>query len=178
MSYDAYMYLEGPQGGAQAVVGETSDTTYQAKKAFEIYSFSLGASNPPSIGSAAGGAGAGRVSLSSFNIMKKTDNSSPDLFHACSCGGHYDKATVVLRRAGGTPGATGTEYLMYTFNMVFVESIQWSGSSGGDDTPTESVSFAYGSCKIQYWPQKKGGGQGTLNEKMWSVVKNKATEEV
>ena len=25
-----------------------------------------------------------------------------------------------------------------------VESVQWSGSSGGDDTPTESVSFAFG----------------------------------
>ena len=31
----------------------------------------------------------------------------------------------------------------YTFTDVMVDSIQWSGSPGGDDVPTESVSFAF-----------------------------------
>ena len=31
-----------------------------------------------------------------------------------------------------------------------VESVQWSGSSGGDDTPTESVSFAFAKVEIDY----------------------------
>jgi len=178
MAFDTYMYLEGPQGGAPPIEGETTDLTYGPKKAFEVFSFSWGASNPATIGSLGGGAGSGKVSLSSFNVMKKTDNASPSLFTSCCTGGHYDTATVILRKAGGTKDATGTVYLTYTFSFVFVESVQWSGSSGGDDTPTESASFAFGACKVQYWPQKKGGGQGTVNEKMWSVVKNNASETV
>src|SRR4051794_9749726 len=108
MSFDAFMYLEGPQGGAAAVNGETTDTTFAAKKAFEIYSFSFGASNPTSIGSGAGGAGGGKVGISSFNLMKKADNGSHRLFNPCCCGGPYDPPTVLLRPAGGTKDATGT----------------------------------------------------------------------
>ena len=49
------------------------------------------------------------------------------------------------------------DYIVYEFENVMVESIQWSGSSGGDDTPTESVSLAFSKVKIQYKPQKKDG---------------------
>ena len=41
-------------------------------------------------------------------------------------------------------------FLEYDFTDVMVESIQWSGSSGGDDTPTESVSFAFAKVTIKY----------------------------
>ena len=41
-------------------------------------------------------------------------------------------------------------FLQYDFTDVMVESIQWSGSSGGDDTPTESVSFAFAKVKVTY----------------------------
>ena len=39
-----------------------------------------------------------------------------------------------------------------------VESIQWSGSSGGDDTPTESVSIAFAKVKISYSKQADATG--------------------
>ena len=94
MAFDSFMYFTG---GDPAIKGETTDNTYKSKNAFEIYSFSLGASNPVTIGSGAQGMGAGKVSLSSFNVMKKTDNASPTLFKACCTGTHYPQATVVLR---------------------------------------------------------------------------------
>src|SRR5262245_38479408 len=122
MAYDDFMWFTG---GDPTPKGETTDAAYGKKGAFEIYSFSWGASNPVTIGSSATGAGAGKVSLSSFNIMKKTDKASPVLFLACCKGGHYPKAEVALRKSGGT----AVEYLTYTFTEVFVESIQWSGSS-------------------------------------------------
>jgi type VI secretion system secreted protein Hcp len=53
-----------------------------------------------------------------------------------------------------------------------IESIQWSGSSGGDDTPSESVSMAYGELTINYTPQKADGTQGTLVTAKWDQVKN------
>jgi type VI secretion system secreted protein Hcp len=167
MAYDAFMWLKG---GAPEAKGETTDKTYKDKSAFEIYSFSWGASNPVSIGSASGGAGAGKVSISSFNVMKKTDSASPALFLNCCKGQHFTEAHVVLRKAGGE----ALEYLTYDFEEVFVESIQWSGSSGGDDTPTESVSFAFGKVDLKYTPQKGKGEKGTAIPATWDIRQNTA----
>jgi type VI secretion system secreted protein Hcp len=167
MAYDAFMWLEG---GGPPANGETTDATYKDKKAFEIYSFSFGASNPTTIGSASGGAGAGKVSISSFNIMKKSDSASPALFTNCCKGEHFDKGHVVLRKAGGT----ALEYLKYDFEEVFVESIQWSGSSGGDDTPTESVSFAFGKVNIEYEPQSAKGDETKKVTAVWDLRANKS----
>lgn len=166
MSFDAYMYVGKGKIPAE---GETTDSTYKAKKAWEIYSFSMGASNPCSVGSSSTGLAAGKVSMSSFNIMKKTDNASPGLFKACCGGSFWDTATVVLRKAGGDKQI---EFIMFEFKNVFVESIQWTGSSGGDDTPTESVSFAFAAVQVTYWPQKDDGSQGTKNQSNWKVTEN------
>jgi len=166
MAFDTFMFFTG---GTPQIKGETQDTTYAAKNAFEIFSFSLGASNPVTIGSATGGMGAGKVSLSSFNFMKKTDSSSPTMFQACAQGVHYPTVQVDLRKAGGSKPVV---YLSYEFKECMIESIQWSGSSGGDDTPSESVSMAYGELTINYTPQKADGTQGTLVTAKWDQVKN------
>jgi type VI secretion system secreted protein Hcp len=165
MAFDAFMWLKG---GAPEAKGESTDTTFSKNNAFEIYSFSWGASNPVSIGSSSGGAGAGKVSISSFNIMKKTDSASPALFLNCCKGQHFTEGHVVLRKAGGD----ALEYLTYDFTEVFVESIQWSGSSGGDDTPTESVSFAFGKVDLKYTPQKGKGEKGTAIPATWDLRAN------
>jgi type VI secretion system secreted protein Hcp len=166
MAFDAFMYTTG---GAVPAVGETTDVVYTQKKAWEILSFSFGASNPSTVGSGSGGSGGGKVSISSFSIMKKTDNASPSLFKSCCMGSFYDAATVVLRKAGGKNPLV---YLQYDFGEVYVDSIQWSGSSGGDDTPAESVSFSFATVKVQYWPQKKDGTAGTLKDASWNVTTN------
>ena len=152
MAYDAFMWFEK---NTIDVEGETADDTYKAKKAIEIYSFSWGMSNPVTIGSASSGAGAGKVSISSFNIMKKADAASAALMKCCMAGEHITKAHVVLRKAGGS----ALEYLKYDFEEVYVDSVQQSGSSGGDDTPTESVSFAFGKFTYTYQPQDKTGAK-------------------
>jgi type VI secretion system secreted protein Hcp len=57
---------------------------------------------------------------------------------------------------------------------VMIESIQWSGSSGGDDTPSESVSFAFGAFSISYWPQITGTGKLDTTpapEASWDLTK-------
>jgi type VI secretion system secreted protein Hcp len=167
MAFDSFMYFTG---GSPAIEGESTDNVYQAKKAFEIASFSWGASNPVTVGSGTTGMSGGKVSISSFNVMKKTDNSSPTIFQACCQGTHYPQATVVLRKSGGKP----VDYIEYDFKEVMVESVQWSGSNGGDDSPTESVSFAFGEVTINYTPQKTDGTAGTKNSSKWSQVTNKS----
>ncbi len=145
MAFDTFLKIDELDGEA---------TRDGREKWIELFSFSWGASNPVTIGPGTGGAGGGRVSLSSFNVMKKTDVASPVLFQHCCDGTHFKKATVGLNKAGG--GAP-VEYITYEFEEVFVESIQWSGSTGGDDSPTESVSFAFGKVDISYLPQTTTG---------------------
>lgn len=147
MAFDTYLDLKD-------VVGESTATGFTGK--IEIYSFSWGASNPTTVSPGQGGLSAGRVSISSFNVMKKTDAASATLFTSCATGKHHDTMTITMRKAAGAAGQK--PFLVYKFTNVMVESIQWSGSSGGDDTPTESVSFAFAKVEIEYQQQDSAGG--------------------
>jgi type VI secretion system secreted protein Hcp len=162
MAFDTFLKIEGPD-----LKGETTATGYEGQ--IEVYSFSWGASNPVTVGSGATGLSGGKVSISSFNIMKKTETSSAPLFNACASGQHYDTATVTMRKAGGTAGQQ--IFLTYVFTDVMVESIQWSGSSGGDDSPTESVSFAFGKVEITYYSQDDKGAMKKSGQASWDLTK-------
>jgi len=161
MAFDAFLKLD-------TITGESQDKKHAGET--EIYSFSFGAHNPTTIGSASGGAGAGKVSFASFSFMKKTDSASPTLFQACACGQHIATGLLTLRKAGGD---NPLEYLKWNFAEIFIDSIQWSGSSGGDDAPSEAVSFVYGTQTIDYQPQDaKGAAKGGAIHGGWNVVTN------
>jgi type VI secretion system secreted protein Hcp len=164
MSFDTFLKFTG----GNDVKGESTADGH--KDEIEIYSFSWGASNPTTIGSGSGGLTGGKVSISSFNVMKKTELSSAKLFAACCSGQHFDTAVVSMRKATGVAGKQ-QEFLNYTFENVMIESIQWSGSSGGDDSPTESLSIAFGKVTIKY--SKQEGGKGDLKpagEASWDLT--------
>src|SRR4051812_1719274 len=161
MAFDTYLKIEG-------VDGEVTATGME--KQIEIYSFSWGASNPVSVASSGGhGLTAGRVSISSFNIMKKSDKASTTLFQACATGKNFPKASVIMRKAGGDAGQS--PFLQYDFETIMVESIQWSGSSGGDDTPTESVSLAFAKVAITYNTIDAKGSPTKAGQAAWDLSK-------
>jgi type VI secretion system secreted protein Hcp len=147
MAFDTYMKIAGLDG---------ESTATGADKQIELFSWSWGASNPSTISPGKAGISAGRCSISSFSVMKKTDKTSPTLFAKCCAGKDFETITVTMRKAAGDAGQK--PFLVYTFTNCLVESIQWSGSSGGDDTPTESVSFAFAKVALTYTPQATAGG--------------------
>jgi type VI secretion system secreted protein Hcp len=160
MAFDAFLKIQGVEGESVRAGHE---------KEIEIYSFSWGANNPTTVGHGTG-LTAGKVSVSSFNIMKKTDKASPSLFQACCAGKTYGEATVTLQKASGD-ASNPIPFLKYSFKNVMVESIQWSGSSGGDDTPTESLSLAFASVQIDYEPQSMPGESGAPVSVKWDIAK-------
>jgi type VI secretion system secreted protein Hcp len=161
MAFDTYLKIAGVEGEATAE-GNAGE--------IEIFSFSWGASNPTTVGSGSSGLSAGKVSVSSFNIMKKSEKSSPKLFAACCNGKHFDTAVVTLKKATGEGGQK--PFLKYSFSDVMVESVQWSGSSGGDDTPTESVSLAFAKVKIEYFKQDEASGSmSAAGDASWDLTK-------
>lgn len=166
MAIDTYLYFEGKSPNGIEIKGESQDSAYSKKAAIEVFSWSWGASNPVSIGSSSAGMGAGKVSLSSLNVMKKVDTASPMLFLACATGDHFPKVNLEMRKSG--TGATDP-YQIFELTDVFVESVQQSASS---EEGTESISLAYGTVTLKYSPQGADGKLGTAVPAGWNAVKN------
>jgi type VI secretion system secreted protein Hcp len=133
--FDAYLEIGGIRGesAAPGFVG-----------AIEILAFSWGASRSVELGDRPE---AGKLSVSSFNVVKRTDAASAALLEAATAGTRFPTARVTLRRKQGMPN---DRFLVYAFDDVAVEAIQWSGSTGGDDTPSESLSLAFRRVTMQY----------------------------
>lgn len=163
MPFDAYLWIQG-------VEGESSSKGMEKK--IDIISFSFGASNPSTVSSGKGGLSAGKVHVGGFNVMKKMDSASNILFaHNCT-GDHFPKAEVLLRKASGKDSGQQV-FLKYEFEHVMVDSIQWSGSSGGDDSPTESVQFAFANFKTTYTKfGTDGKPAGNVGPVGWDLTKN------
>jgi type VI secretion system secreted protein Hcp len=160
MAFDAFLKLEG-------VDGEGTREGYKGQIA--LLSFNWGAHNPTSaVGS---GAGAGRVQITNFAATKYTDKSSAKLFQACCAGKHFPTATVTILKAGGEKAV---DYLKYEFTELFVQDIQWSGASGGDDVPMENVAFAFSKVTTTYTEQKADGSKGSAFVAGWDLKAGKA----
>ncbi len=152
-------------GGQLVVKGETQDTDH--KNALEIKEFSFGVENATTIGSMSGGAGAGKAKFNEFSVKKAVDLASPILFKACGLGCHFPWLTLIIRKAGGTK----LDYLVYSFAMVFVTKVEWSGGAG-EDAPDEDVTFVYGALQILYIQQDSTGQPMTTSIMQWSQVTN------
>lgn len=170
---DMYLWFEGPQG-CNNIKGEAQDADIRAKEngalPIKIKNFGFEIANAPTIGSASGGASSGRCVLNPFTIQKTTDSCSPDFFGACAKGGHFDKATIFLRK-------DNKPYIRYVFNMCFVSKVNWSGSES-DEAPSESIEFAYGALRIFYYPQTKKGELVAPKQAVWNQVNNNETDTV
>jgi type VI protein secretion system component Hcp len=65
-----------------------------------------------------------------------------------------------------------TPYLVYTFTNLYITSIQWSGSGGAGDSPSESISFCFEVGTVDYTPQSDdGSGSGAIHGG-WDVGQN------
>jgi type VI secretion system secreted protein Hcp len=163
MPFDAFIKIDG-------IDGESTRTGFE--KQIELLTFSLGAQNTATVGSAGAGGGAGKASVSSFSCLKLTDAASPALFQACCSGKHIAKAVVTLRAAGGD---SPVDYLKYEFETVFIDSFQWSGSSDAQSSrPTDSLSLAFGKVTVTYTPQSNTGATGSPMVALWNVQTSSA----
>ena len=147
------------------VPGESLVKGFEAK--IDIFSFSLGASNPSSVATG-GGSGAGKVDISSMSIQKVVDKATPKLFQACCKGTHFAKGTLTVREAGGD---APVPYLVLDFTQIFIDSVSWGGAAGGGK-PSESLAFSFASIKITYMIQTAKGGSQKGGDAYWNVQTN------
>jgi type VI protein secretion system component Hcp len=140
---DTFIYFKPSPTDLAQFEGESP-----GKPGFEIKDFSFGIENPTTIGSATGGAGAGKIKFGEFVIKHTPDSTSPVLFQNLVAGAHYNKVTIEVRKAGGDPNGAGKPFLQFKFNTVFTTKINWSGP--GDEGPEETITFVYGKLRTKY----------------------------
>jgi type VI secretion system secreted protein Hcp len=176
MPFDMFMVLpptttSGIKLAEEPTLDQYFKGTFGTQPVVEIRSFSLDVENPTLMGSATGGAGGGKAKLNPATIEKSVDLLSESLFKICATGSHVDKLQVFMRKAGGT--TVPKPYLVYAFDMVFVNKVEWSASEG-DDLPTERVEFAYGGLALAYYSQKPDGtfATPTAARTTWSQLTN------
>jgi type VI secretion system secreted protein Hcp len=173
MAVDAFIWFEPAISDMMQPAGETKDSKYSKttpNPAFEIKDFSFGVENPTTIGSATGGAGAGKIKFNEFTIKKSSDKASPAFFKNCCAGAHYSTVTIEMRKAGGDPGTSGKGFMRFKFDTVFTTKIDWSGP--GDEAPEETITFVYGKLGVMYWEQTAEGKQGQQWPAGWDQVQN------
>lgn len=98
------------------------------------------------IGSATGGAGAGKVKFNEFTIKKTTDKASPVFLKASTRGTHFPVVVIEMRKAGGGQ----QEYLVIKLENVLVSSYRAGGQ--GAEGPEESISLSFAKATLQEPP--------------------------
>ncbi|HEY6886937.1 MAG TPA: type VI secretion system tube protein Hcp [Solirubrobacter sp.] len=151
------------------ITGEATTGTTQG--VIQVDGFEWGAENKVTIGSATGGASAGKASLNELTIEKHVDSTSPVLFQKLGQGASLGGMELVARKAG----ATGSQiYMRYSFQPVYLTSQTQSGTPG-DDGLTEKLVFTYGAVKQTFIKQTTTGAPGATVFGAWNQVTNSAS---
>jgi type VI secretion system secreted protein Hcp len=179
MAIDAFLQFGKGGAAGQPFDGETQDGFFKTKKPvpFELSTWSFGASNKATIGSATSGAGSGKAEFEPFKVTKVIDTATPYLFQTCCAGAHFEELTLWVRKSGSSATDAGTTpYLEWKFAMAFVQEIAWSNN---DPQPTEEVTFVYGAIQFTYNQQSQKGDLAAGESKyQWSQVHNAPEYEV
>jgi type VI secretion system secreted protein Hcp len=147
------------------ITGESEDKTHKGK--IDVLAWSWGMSNSGTT-HMGGGGGAGKVNVQDISLTKYIDSSSNALLKACCEGKHYDTATLIVRKAGGTP----LEYVTLELKEVMVTAVS-TGGSGGEDRLTENVTLNFAQFMFKYQPQDaKGAKLGGTKDYGYDIAGN------
>jgi type VI secretion system secreted protein Hcp len=139
----------------------------------ELQSWSFGASNAGSFGVGSGG-GSGKASLQDFHFTMHPSTATPDLFRYCCTGEHYKGAFIIAKKSGGKKTV---HYLRYFFRDLIISSYQ-TGGSGGNDSPSDSISFNFAAMTLSFTSQNADGSKAASVDRMWNQVRSIETMEM
>lgn len=167
-SSELFLTLSGI-ANAGGVSGETKDKVDQLQKSnIPLDGFSLQTTRPTTIGSATGGAGAGKAKELPFTVTKQIDGTSPALFKDLVTGTRIQKATLDVDRINNGKRVTVAEYKL---SDVVLTSIL---DSGRDTTTKETIDGVYLAIQYGVVGQTKSGGTTTISSG-WNQVSNSSS---
>ena len=155
MAVDYFLKIDGIDGESRAP---------KVPGSIDLESFSWGETQTGTH-SSGGGGGAGKVQMQDFHFVMKANKASAKLFLACAEGEHIKKGVLVCRKAGKEQ----QEYLKVTMSDLLISSYQTSGSSHGDEVPTDQVSLNFSKIEFEYKDQKADGTLGGTTKTGYDV---------
>jgi type VI secretion system secreted protein Hcp len=155
------------------IAGASTDKVHKGE--IEVESYTFGIANTATVGSATGGAGAGKATFSDFTFTSAISAASPKILLACAQGSHYPSAVLSVRKAGGAGTAPTIDFLKITLSEVFVTEYQ-DAASAGDEVPQEIVNLAFGAIRVEFTPQDPTGKPGTKVTGGWDRRTNQPAE--
>ena len=159
MAVDMYLEFED-----EKIEGESRDD--KKKGAIDILAWSWGASQTGTTHMGKGGGG-GKAHVGDISATKYVDSASNALLQRVFDGNHIRKATLTVRKAGGTP----LDYIIITMEDVMITSVS-TGGSGGEDRLTENVTLNFAKVKFSYVPQKADGTGEASKDAGWDIAGN------
>jgi type VI secretion system secreted protein Hcp len=157
-SIDTHLKIDGVEG---------ESTHKDHKGEIEVLSWTWDAANA-SLGSG-GGSGKGKAIPGNFHFTHLYDKSAPVLAKNCVAGKHFGKAVVTCRKSGDGQ----KPFLVVTLSELYINSVQPSGSQGGDIV--HSVSCAYKKIEFAYKAQDAKGGLTGEVKMGWDVASTELT---
>jgi type VI secretion system secreted protein Hcp len=162
MLSDNFMWFQG----SSDVIGETTDSMFSQRDAFEVMNFSFNMNSDESTESGKGaGASAGKAKFASLTVTKVVDSASTDLYKACSKGMIFPNIMMGVRKAGGDP----ILYLQYIFRYNQITGISWEGGSGTERV-RETLTITFKAMGMQYIQQKPDSSLMPGKKWFWSTV--------
>jgi type VI secretion system secreted protein Hcp len=157
MAQDIFLKLAG-------IAGESQDSKH--KDEIEVLSWEWTIRQKSSMHSGSGG-GAGKATVGDLCFDHRIDRASPNLLKYCLTGKHIDTATLVVRKAGGSP----LEYLKITMGDVIVTGV---APVVKDTMPTgvEEVSLSFARVRQEYVLQNQQGGSGGTVTASFDIQQN------
>lgn len=146
------------------VTGESKDKTHSGEIQIESFGWSATQMGTSSHGT---GAGAGKVSMSDFHFVMRTNSASPTLFLFCVNGKHLKEAKLTCRKAGGKQ----ENFMIVTMSDVLISSYQ-TGGSGQGEVPMDQISLNYSKIEIDYLTQDEKGITKSAGKKWWDQKTN------
>jgi type VI secretion system secreted protein Hcp len=134
-----------------------------------VEEFSWGTENLATVGSASGGAGAGKAQFQGLTIKKRVDATSPMFFKQLAAGAHFKSLELVVRKNG----SAAAPHLRYMFQTVFTSKIDVSGGTGEEGT-AETITFQFGAASQEFRGQGANGAQLQPVWAGWNQMTNKA----
>ena len=147
------------------IPGESTDEKH--KDEIEILSFKWGESQRGATQSSGGASSSGKVNMQDFHFVMKFNKASPKLFLSCASGEHFQKAVLIVRKAG----KDDQEYLKWTLSDVVCSSYQTAGSN--PQVPNDQFSLNFNKIEVEYKPQKADGTLDSPVKAGWDLKKNK-----
>lgn len=162
MAFEAYLYIDGVRGDSTSAVAKNEVPAETSSAGpIEIQTYGLGIDMPlVENRSATGAVTVGRANFEDFETAKNLDISTSALLFFCLSGKHIPFAVVkVYRAVADDDSSKPTLYMEIKYQSVVITEVGVSGS--GDEMPTETLKFNYGSVEYKYYKTDPKTGKST-----------------